>query len=46
MSNLNLPILVKNAAQKLGEYFEHDLISQSTTYQQLHERLTELIVYL
>lgn len=46
MSNPNLPILVKNAAQKLGEYFEHDLISQSTTYQQLHERLTELIVYL
>lgn len=46
MSYPNLPILVKNAAQKLGEYFEHDLIAQSTTYQQLHERLTELIVYL
>jgi hypothetical protein len=46
MSNPNLPILVKNAAQKLGAYFEHDLIAQSTTYEQLQERLTELIVYL
>jgi hypothetical protein len=46
MSNENLPVLIQNSAYKLGEYFENDLVAQSTTYQQLHERLTALIVYL
>lgn len=46
MSKENLPVLIQNSAQKLGEYFENDLLAQSTTYQQLHERLTALIVYL
>ncbi|MFN3444168.1 MAG: hypothetical protein ACK44D_00385 [Bacteroidia bacterium] len=46
MNNENLPVLIQNSAQKLGEYFENDLLAQSTTYQQLHERLTALIVYL
>jgi hypothetical protein len=46
MNKENLPVLIQNSAQKLGEYFENDLLAQSTTYQQLHERLTVLIVYL
>lgn len=46
MNNENLPVLIQNSAQKLGEYFENDLLAQSTTYQQLQERLTALIVYL
>lgn len=46
MNKENLPVLIQNSAQKLGEYFENDLLAQSTTYQQLHERLTALIVYL
>jgi hypothetical protein len=46
MNNENLPVLIQNSAQKLGEYFENDLVAESTTYQQLHERLTALIVYL
>lgn len=46
MNKENLPVLIQNSAQKLGEYFENDLVAESTTYQQLHERLTALIVYL
>ena len=46
MSNDNLPVLVQNSAQKLGEYFDNEIIAQSVSYEQLHDRLTELIVYL
>jgi len=46
MNNDNLPLLVQNSAQKLGEYFEDESITRSVSYEQLHERLTELIVYL
>mgnify|MGYP001159307819 CR=1 FL=1 len=46
MSNDNLPVLVQNPAQKLGEYFDNEIIAQSVSYEQLHDRLTELIVYL
>jgi hypothetical protein len=46
MNNDNLPVLVQNTAQKLGEYFEDESITRSVSYEQLHERLTELIVYL
>ena len=46
MNNDNLPELVQNSAQKLGEYFEDEIITKSVSYEQLHERLTELVVYL
>jgi hypothetical protein len=46
MNNDNLTLLVQNSAQKLGEYFEDESITRSVSYEQLHERLTESIVYL
>ena len=38
--------LIQNAAQKLGAYFEDELLPQQSTYAQLHQRLTECVVYL
>lgn len=38
--------LIQNTAQKLGEYFDDELMQHQTNYNELHQRLTECVVYL
>lgn len=38
--------LLQNTAQKLGQYFDDEIMQQQTDYAKLHQRLTECVVYL
>lgn len=38
--------LIQNTAQKLGDYFDDELMATQPNYEQLHQRLTECVVYL
>lgn len=38
--------LLQNTAQKLGAYFDDEIMPNQTTYNELHQRLTECVVYL
>ena len=46
MNNQNVPALIENTAQKLGEYFDDEQLAKAQNQADLHARLTELLVYL
>jgi hypothetical protein len=46
MSSDNLVALISNTAIKLGEYFDDEQLAKVTSREQLHQQLTQLIIYL
>lgn len=43
---MNDLIVIKDAAQKLETYFDDDFLHASGSYEMLHKKLTEHIIYL
>ena len=46
MNSDNLVALIANTAIKLGEYFDDEQLAKATSREQLHQQLTQLIIYL
>jgi hypothetical protein len=43
---MNELIIIKDAAKKLGEYFDDEIFPAAESYETLHEKLTEHITFL